>query len=63
MPEDLVRCVSDLKSQGKSEDSAWAICVDSTGEKPHKETAEDSMMKQVLETKLKGCGCQKKKHS
>lgn len=63
MPEKLERCVSDLKAQGKSEDSAWPICIDSTGEKPHKETnetIEESMIKQVLETKLKGCGCQKK---
>lgn len=37
MPEKLEKCVSDVKAQGKSDDSAWAICVDSTGEKPHKE--------------------------
>lgn len=37
MPEKLERCVSDVKAQGKSDDSAWGICVDSTGEKPHKE--------------------------
>jgi len=35
MPQKLDRCVSDVKSQGKSSDSAWGICVDSTGEKPH----------------------------
>lgn len=29
MPEKLDRCVSDVKGQGKSEDSAWAICTDS----------------------------------
>ena len=38
MPEKLDRCVSDVKSQGKSKDSAYGICVDSTGEKPHQET-------------------------
>ena len=56
MPEKLHRCVNDVKAEGKSEDSAWAICNDSI---------EESMVKQVLETKLKGrCGCQKnKKHS
>lgn len=32
MPEKLDRCVSDLKSQGKSDDSSWAICKSSTGE-------------------------------
>lgn len=29
MPEKLERCVSDVKGQGKSSDSAWAICTDS----------------------------------
>jgi len=29
MPEKLDRCVGDVKGQGKSEDSAWAICTDS----------------------------------
>ena len=37
MPEKLERCVSDVKAKGMSDDSAWGICVDSTGEKPHKE--------------------------
>ena len=41
MPEKLERCVADVKAQGKSDDSAWGICVDSTGEKPHKEVKED----------------------
>jgi hypothetical protein len=39
VPEKLERCVRDVKAQGKSKDSAWAICVDSTGEKPHKESS------------------------
>ena len=42
MPEKLEKCVADVKAQGKSEDSAWGICVDSTGEKPHKEVKEDT---------------------
>lgn len=54
MPEKLDRCVKDLKGEGKSSDSAWAICTASI---------EESMMKQVIETKLKGCGCQKKRTS
>ena len=41
MPEKLERCVRDVKAQGKSKDSAWAICVDSTGEKPHKEVVRE----------------------
>ncbi len=41
MPEKLEKCVADVKAEGKSEDSAWGICVDSTGEKPHKEVKED----------------------
>ena len=41
MPEKLERCVRDVKAQGKSEDSAWGICVDSTGEKPHQDTKKE----------------------
>jgi len=37
VPKKLTDCVRDVKAQGKSDDSAWAICVSSTGEKPHKE--------------------------
>ena len=40
MPKKLTDCVKDVKAQGKSEDSAWGICVASTGEKPHKEVKE-----------------------
>ena len=32
MPEKLHRCVNDVKGQGKSEDSAYAICNDSITE-------------------------------
>lgn len=42
MPEKLEKCVADVKAQGMPEDSAWGICVDSTGEKPHKEVKEDN---------------------
>lgn len=42
MPEKLERCVSDVKAKGMSDDSAWGICVDSTGEKPHKEEVKKS---------------------
>jgi hypothetical protein len=41
LPEKLKRCVEHVKDQGKSEDSAWAICVDSTGLKPHKKKKKD----------------------
>ncbi len=66
MPEKLERCVSDLKSQGKSDDSAWPICIDSTGEKPHsesvEETIEETVMREVLDASMeRNCGCQKKK--
>ena len=61
MPEKLERCVSDLKSQGKPDDSAWAICVDSTGEKPHKESIEETVMRQVLNASMEDCKCQKNK--
>ena len=39
MPKKLTDCVADLKRQGKSDDSAWPICIDSTGEKPHHEAS------------------------
>ena len=66
MPKKLEDCVRDVKAQGKDSDSAWPICVDSTGEKPHKETAEETMMREVLDAKCDGsgggnCGCQSKK--
>ena len=32
MPAKLDRCVSDVKAEGKSEDSAWAICNSSVKE-------------------------------
>jgi hypothetical protein len=40
MPKKLTDCVKDVKAQGKSEDSAYAICVDSTGLSPHHENKE-----------------------
>lgn len=36
MPAKLDRCVDSVKADGKSEDSAYAICVDSTGIKKKK---------------------------
>jgi hypothetical protein len=36
MPEKLERCVKHLIAKGKAKDSAWPICVSSTGLKPHK---------------------------
>lgn len=36
MPKKLVNCVKKVMKQGKPEDSAWPICVSSTGLKPHK---------------------------
>ena len=42
MPKKLDDCVRDVKAQGHDDDSAWAICVSSTGEKPHHETKEYS---------------------
>ncbi len=62
MPEKLERCVSDLKAQGKPEDSAWPICIDSTGEKPHKESIEETVMREVLDASMnRSCKCQKNK--
>ena len=37
MPEKLEKCVADVKAKGTPDSSAWPICIDSTGEKPHKE--------------------------
>ena len=42
MPEKLERCVDDVMAKGTPKDSAYPICVDSTGEKPHKEVKEKS---------------------
>ncbi len=69
MPAKLERCVSDVKGDGKSSDSAWGICTDSLKkeavsipndlsdiEKP----TQENILKQILETKLNGCGCNKR---
>ena len=47
MPEKLERCVKDVKAQGKSSDSAWGICVDSTGEKPHQDTIKQEVAEAI----------------
>ena len=52
MPEKLERCVADVKAQGMPEDSAWGICVDSTGEKPHKEVKKDHNTPSKLDTQF-----------
>lgn len=36
MPKKLERCVKKVKTSGKDKSSAYAICVSSTGLKPHK---------------------------
>ena len=36
MPKKLMSCVKKVKKQGKSKSSAFAICIKSTGQKPHK---------------------------
>lgn len=36
MPAKLMSCVEDVKKQGKSESEAFTICIESTGQKPHK---------------------------
>jgi len=60
MPAKLDRCVADVKAKG-GVDNPWAVCQASINE--NNISVEESIMKQVVETKLKGCGCQKKKHS
>ena len=64
MPKKLEDCVRDVKAKG-GVDNPWAVCVASTGEKPHKEKIEEAMMREIIETKLErgSCGCQKKKTS
>lgn len=52
------QCQSDQAKAGHDKDSANKICGSI---KAANETIEETIMKQVLETKLKGCGCQKKK--
>jgi len=58
MPAKLDRCVADVEKQGGI-DNPWAICNASLDGKE----IEEAIMKEVIETKLKGCGCQKKTHS
>jgi len=36
MPKKLMRCVRKVMRKGKSKSSAFAICIKSTGLKPHK---------------------------
>jgi hypothetical protein len=36
MPAKLKRCVEHVMKQGKPKSNAFAICVASTGQKPHK---------------------------
>ena len=57
MPAKLDRCVRDVKDEGKSEDSAYAICVDSLKESEDriksevaKTMAERGMIKELPET-------------
>ena len=44
MPIKLDRCVNDVKGEGNSEDSAYAICNDSI--------KEENILKQIFETKM-----------
>jgi len=36
MPKRLERCVKKLRKKGVPKNSAWPICIKSTGQKPHK---------------------------
>jgi len=38
MPKKLEDCVKQVKQQGMPEDSAWPICIDSTGLEPHQKS-------------------------
>jgi len=60
MPAKLDRCVVDVKAKG-GVDNPWAVCNASIGD----ETVEESMLREIIETKLErgSCGCQKKKTS
>jgi hypothetical protein len=40
MPKRLERCVKDVEKTGKKKSNAFAICVNSTGLKPHKRSKE-----------------------
>ncbi len=55
------RCVDDVKAEG-SADNPWAVCHASTGEAKPNETIQETIMRQIIEAKLKsGCKCQKRK--
>lgn len=61
MPKKLEDCVRDVKAKGEDVDP-WAVCVASTGEKPHSESIEETVMRQVLDASAgENCKCQKKK--
>lgn len=47
MPKKLKRCVKKVQDTGKSESEAWAICVDSTGLKPHKKKKAETIQKLI----------------
>lgn len=51
MPEKVHDCATKLQGEGKSEDSAWAICTDSI---------EETVMQEMVEAKL-NCQCSKKR--
>lgn len=36
MPSKLLRCVAKVKAKSKGKVNPWAVCVASTGLKPHK---------------------------
>ncbi len=53
MPKKLDDCVRDVKAEGHDDDSAWGICVDSTGEKPHQESINENRMVPFFNPPLK----------
>ena len=67
MPEKLMSCVKKVMKQGKTRSEAYAICVKSTGQKPHKKKDADlttpeqkELSKMLLQHNLDICeGCNK----
>lgn len=58
------QCQADQKKAGHDKDSVNKICGSiKAGNETIQETIQESMMRQILDTKLKGCGCHKKKTS
>jgi len=52
VPKKLEDCVADVKAKG-GVDNPWAVCVASTGEKPHKKEVKEKAQAEIVESMIK----------